>query len=304
MFDKSSKTEANSLSSYDFQKYLCEQLRTYADVLRVNLIETRELGVEVWFQADVEPDTYYLDNAYRAYVAAQTHEERAAIVEHWLDSMSRPLMRDADVSLDSLYPLVRHRDYFNHGTHDLDKRLDQGKQADNHPQSNSFALRPLAGDLVIALAAEAEHNLAFQSASSLHTANLDLSEAWDAAFENLRNRVSPVLEQVHPAGLLLYHDPELVWLTPSLLLLADPIQSFMADNNVSSVLTALPNLHGILLMDEGLEHSGPMLRNIMPQALAENHSQTNMIFRMERGSLTLSPVMVAPGMEGCPTAMQ
>ncbi len=267
------------------ERFADEVFRRLKNTDTVALIERSQdqnFQFNITYAGDINPSKISLENAYRAYADKGSDEERQNQLDGFVRFFStNPAAETFDVR--RLFPLVRQINYLDPHAEVVWNALTTGSPL---PEDYDGPLaRPFIGDLVILLGQETDTSVNFVSYSTLKESGVSDETAWDAAFGNFTDdRFSYTFEQVNDEGLCICHIENEMWLTPSLLLFTDTLNTFVDNNDVSSLLVSLPSRMGILFIDEGIAGAMDIISDVSAQMLKSDHPQSEYIFRLRRGA--------------------
>jgi len=137
--------------------------------------------------------TFYLDNAFRDYLAAQP-SERARVIQGYVRSFSgrTDVPNDYNSSKAALLPIVRDPAYYSLSRLTLEAR-------DANLSKINFVTREIAPGLCVAIAHDTPANILTTGATQLETWNVSFDQAFDQALSNLREKSDPrKLKQLSP----------------------------------------------------------------------------------------------------------
>ncbi|WP_136441006.1 hypothetical protein [Pacificoceanicola onchidii] len=177
------------------------------------------------------------------------------------------------LSLERLYPALRHRDF---------------------PLRSGAAplTRPGPGDCLAVLMSDEGAHTAMIPEATLEAAGLPVEAAWDAAEENFAAALTGLALYEEGSGLVNLEIEGFEWLGSSLLLAPAVIAHVLVARGSGPVYLAAPCRQSVDLIAEDAQGALEVMTGWMTKRLSEPHPQSDMVFRFAPGDAAPRPAFV------------
>lgn len=223
--------------------------------------------------AGAGPNVVHLGNLATELVGQVPRVEAEQRIRVFIDMVQSFADGGARLSLERLYPALRHRDF---------------------PMKSGAAplTRPAPGDCLAVLMSDEGSHTAMIPQAMLRAAGLPEEAAWDAAEENFAAALTGLALFDEDGGLISLEIDGFEWLGSSLLLAPAVISHVLMARSLGPVYLAAPTRQSADLIAEDAPGALSVMTDWMAKRLAEPHPQSDMVFRFAPGDPAPRPAFV------------